>query len=155
MADLIKPKPFSTTDMDGVAVNVLLSRFPAVDGQKILCKYPTGMIPKISDYDKDFEPAMLMLMSYVAIDNGTETPQRLLTQALIDNHIPDAETSMKIQMAMMEYNCSFFRKGRISDFFDEFVQMIFTKISEMSTRSSEQLSAKEKPLSTSSGQSTT
>lgn len=153
MAELIKPKQFTVEDMDGTPVTVTLSRFDAVEGREILAKYPMSAMPKLGDYDVN-EETMLKLMSYIAVDaNGT--PLRLTTKALINNHTHDAETLMKIEMAMLEYNCSFFQQGRISDFLEEFVQMIIAKISKISIRSSEPSLIVEKPPSTNSGQSTT
>lgn len=150
---MIKPKPFTLEDMDGDAINIIMSRFPATVGREILAKYPTANMPKIGDYVVS-EETMLKLMSYVSIPVEDGDPIVLKTKALVDNHTHDAETLMKIEMAMLEYNCSFFRKGRISDFLGEFVQMIVAKIIATSTLSSEQSSPPAPPLSTSSEQST-
>jgi hypothetical protein len=154
MADLIKPKDFTLDDMDGVPLTVTLSRFDAVTCREVLAKYPLTAIPKISDYSEN-EATMFKLMSFVAVDGAAGQKLRLSTRELIKNHTRDGETLMKIEMAMLEYNCSFFQKGRISDFLGEFVQMIITKISEISTPSSARSSAAEKPLSTNSEPSTT
>lgn len=133
---LIKPKPFTTQDMDGGTVNVILSRFPATVAREILCNYPLTALPKLGDYERNHE-LMLKLMSYVAIDsNGVG--MRLTTKALVDNHIPDGETLMRIENAMLEYNCGFFRSGKLSNFFDECLRMVLARISEISTRSSQQ-----------------
>lgn len=53
---------------------------------------------------------MLKLMAYVAIEtpNG---PVMLVTPELVNNHVPDFETLLKIEWAMMEYNCSFSGTG--------------------------------------------
>lgn len=152
---IIKPKDFTVENMEGEAVEVILSRFPATIGREIASKYPMANLPKLGDY-KTSEETMEKLMAFVAIKpkdekgvliSGAE-PLLLKTRALIDNHIPDAETLMKIEMAMLEYNFSFFRKGRISDFFGEFVQMLTARIIAMSTPSSEPSSAQDKPPST-------
>lgn len=148
---MIKPKPFELEDMDGEKVEVILSRFPATIGREIGAKYPMANLPKIGDYQVS-EDTMEKLMSYVGIapksEDGTvidgAEPLMLKTRALRDNYCRDAETMMKIEMAMLEYNFTFFRKGRISDFFGEFVQMITAKIIEMSIQSSEPLSARAK-----------
>lgn len=152
MSDLLKPKEFVVNDMDGVPVTVTLSRFDAVVGREILAKYPMSALPKLGDYAIN-EETMLKLMSYVAVDSPNGL-LRLSTRALIANHTHDAETLMKIEMAMLEYNCNFFQKGRISDFLGEFVQMIIAKISAISIPSSEQSLTPEKPVSTSSEPST-
>lgn len=145
--DLIKPKEFSCLNMDGEVVSVFLSRFDAVTGREILAKYPISALPKLGDYAEN-HATMLKLMGYVAIQLENGNFQRLTTQALINNHVGDAETLMKIEMAMLEYNSSFFQKGRISDFFDEFVETLATKITGILTRLSAQSSPAEKLPST-------
>lgn len=132
---LIKPKPFTTHDMDGKPVSYVLSRFPATVAREILCQYPMTAMPKLGDYPRNHE-LMLKLMSYVSVDsNGTEI--RLNHAALVDNHVADGETLLRIEHAMLEYNCGFFRSGQLSNFFDECLRMVLAKISETSTRSSQ------------------
>ena len=101
-------------------------------------------LPKIGDYKVSEETAGL-LMKYVFVERTDEhgavveglAPLALSTVALRDNHTHDAETHLKIEMAMLEYNFSFFQKGLISDFFGTLVQMTVAKIIEMSNPSSE------------------
>ncbi len=151
---LIKAQNLTLQDMDGNDVTVVLSRFPATVGREISIKYPMANLPKLGDY-KVSDETMEKLMVYVGIPQESGEPLMLKTRALIDNHIPDAETLLKIEMAMLEYNFSFFRKGAISDFFNEFVQTITGKIIGMLTPSSELSSAQVQPLSTSSEPSMT
>ena len=112
----------------------ILSKFPAVAGREIITQYVASGIPKIGDY-KVNEEMMLKLMCYVAVPMQNGTPLPLNNRMLIDNHVcgEDAwETLGKIEIAMMEYNCSFFRNGRISTFFDDFARKLpawITKIS--------------------------
>lgn len=150
---LIKPKDFSLEDMDGNSITVILSRFPATIGREISIKYPMANLPKLGDY-KVSDETMEKLMAYVAIPMDNAEPLPLKTRVLIDNHIPDAETLLKIEMAMLEYNFSFFRKGAISDFFNEFVQTTMAKIIGMLTPLSAQSSTQAQPLSTNSEPST-
>lgn len=140
---LIKPEIFNLQDMDGKEISVILSRFPATVGREISVKYPMANLPKIGDYQVG-EETMQKLMAYVGIPqaDGAE-PLMLKTKELINNQIPDSETLMKIEMAMLEYNFSFFRKGAISDFFNEFAQMLSGKIIAMLTPSSGPSSAPE------------
>ena len=76
-------------------------------GREIVAKYPVSALPKLGDYAVN-EEVMLKLMSFVAVQVG-ESQQRLSSRAMINNHVPDFETLAKIEMKMMEYNCSFFR----------------------------------------------
>lgn len=153
MSDLIKPSEFVIEDEVGNKLTYILSNFDAVNGREIIALYPTSGLPKVGDYAVN-KAIMLKLMSYVAVNvNGQQL--RLETEALVNNHVPDWETLAKIEMAMMEKNCSFFRNGRSWDFLENFSQTILQKISEILILSSAQLSPMEKPPSTSSGPSTT
>ena len=139
-----------TIEIDGK--HFIISKFPAVAGREIITQYPLSGIPKLGDY-KTNEAIMLKIMFYVAVPMP-DTDLQLTTQALIDNHVGSWETLMKLEMAMMEYNCSFFRNGTLSTFLGDVVQKILAKISEISTLSSGQSSQTVKQPSTNSEQST-
>ncbi|POP42324.1 hypothetical protein CHU32_03560 [Superficieibacter electus] len=146
MAELIQPKEFQVIDQDGNERNYIISKFPAIEGREIVCKYPLSAMPKMGDYAVN-EETMLKLMSFVAVDiNGT--PLRLTTRALVNNHCPDWEALGKIEMAMMEYNVSFFAKGRSLLFSGGLKAKLLPWITKMSTALSAQLSQKGGPRST-------
>ncbi|CNI48426.1 hypothetical protein [Yersinia pekkanenii] len=114
---------------DGGTKTYILSKFPAIAGREIVTQYPTTGAPKIGDY-KTNEALMLKLMAYVAVpvEGGSQIP--LTTSALVNNHVPDFETLMKLEWAMMEYNCSFFRNGAALGFLTGLttkVQALITK----------------------------
>ncbi|WP_058909736.1 hypothetical protein [Entomohabitans teleogrylli] len=106
---MLEPFNKEFTCADGTKKTFILSKFPAIAGREIVTQYPITGAPKIGEY-KTNEALMLKLMAYVAVDtpNG---PTELVTQELVNNHVPDFETLLKIEWAMMEYNCSFFRNG--------------------------------------------
>jgi len=125
----------------------ILSKFPAVAGREILTQYPLSAAPKIGDYATN-ETMMLKIMCYVGVPMEVGIPTLMLnTKALIDNHVPNWETLLKIEWAMMEYNCSFFQNGRISTFLDECVQMLPRWITETLTPLLAQSLQTEKPRS--------
>ena len=68
---MLKPKPFTLTDMDGVELTVILTRFPATVGREIAAKYPMSNLPKIGDYKVSEETAGL-LMKYVFVERTDE-----------------------------------------------------------------------------------
>ncbi len=82
-------------------------------------------------------------MTFVAVKAGDEE-LRLTTRALVDNHVPDWEALAKIEVAMMEYNCSFFGSGRASGFFERIAQSLPALATKILTDSLQQLSAKTK-----------
>lgn len=135
MSELIKPEELKIIDADGKERTYILSNFDAVNGREIITQYPMTGLPKIGDYPEN-KRLMSKLMSYVAVVVGDKTI-RLETDALINNHVPDAENLMQIEMAMMVKNCSFFRDGRSLDFFDMLAQVFTEKFLEMLTPSSE------------------
>lgn len=96
----------------------IISKFPAIAGRKIITQYVSSGLPKIGNYSAN-EEIMMQLMKYVAVvtESGSKIP--LTTSQLIDNHVRSDshlfpfEFLMRLEAAMMEYNCSFFQNGVI------------------------------------------
>lgn len=135
---MIEPKEI---EIDGKTF--ILSKFPAVAGREIIAKYPLTSLPKVGDYELN-QATMFKLMSYVGVKAGGDQPLMLKTQSLIDNHVKSWETLAKLEIAMMEYNCSFFQNGKISGFLDNFGEMISDWITKILTQCWESSSPKEK-----------
>lgn len=114
MPDLIKPLDITITDLDGEERTFIISRLPATVGREILAKYPVANAPKLGDYGVSSE-AMRLMMKYVAIPREMGEPLCLTTQALIDNHVPDGQTLIKLEFEMLRYNCDFFGLGSNQD----------------------------------------
>ena len=126
----------------------ILSKFPAVAGRDIVTQYPLSGVPKLGNY-KTNEEIMLKLMCYVAIPREAPAlPLALTSQALIDNHVGGWETLVKVEWAMMEYNCSFFRDGRASSFLAGIAQQVPAWLTKMWTALLGQSLQTEKPHST-------
>jgi hypothetical protein len=150
----IKEEPFNLVDEDGKEHRYILSNFDAVEGRRIVSQYPMTGLPKVGNYDEN-EKLMLRLMHYVAVVTSDGRKLRLSTMELINNHVPHFEMLAKIEMKMMEKNCSFFRDGRSLDFLDNLAQIFSRQILEMLTLSSGQSSGQEKQPSMSSEPSMT
>jgi hypothetical protein len=118
---------------DGAERTYVLSLFPAVAGREIIAKYPLSATPKLGDYAVN-EETMLKLMSFVGVPRDGMEPLQLTTRALVDNHVPDWETLARIEMAMIQMNCSFFRDGRALTFLQGSAQQGQAWISETLTR---------------------
>lgn len=114
---MIEPKEITITDQAGVERTYIIHKFPAVAGREIVTKYPLSNIPRVAEYGQS-EEVMFKLMAYVGVPVAGNPPLMLTTRALVDNHMPDWETLMKVEMAVLEYNVSFFGKGAISGFFE-------------------------------------
>ena len=108
---LLKPKEVTIADQDGVEHTYIISRLPATDGRELVTQYPVSAMPKVGDY-KVNEALMLKLMGFVAVKLEDGKELALETRALVDNHTHDWEVLGKLEVAMMEYNVSFFGNGR-------------------------------------------
>lgn len=114
----------------------VISKFPATVGREIILQYPTSAMPKIGDYATN-ETLMLKIMTYVGvIVDGRDEPLMLTTRQLVDNHVPDAETLMRLEWAMMSHNFAFFSNGKLSGILDlaanRFVQLIQKTLTDLS-----------------------
>lgn len=138
--DLIQPKPQEFTGQDGQKYSYFLSKVPAIQAREIVTQYPLSALPKLGDYKRN-EELMLKLMTYVGVEIGDDKKvQALTTRELVNNHVPDFEVLLRLEAAMIDYNCSFFTKGTGSTFFDLIEAKAKVLISAILTASSEQSS---------------
>lgn len=142
--NLIQPKEV-TIEFEGEELKFNISKFPATVGREIISKYPISNMPKIGDY-KVSEETMLLLMKYVE-RVYPDRVQELSNKALVDNHIPSWEVLAKLEVLMIDYNCSFFRNGKGLDFLKKLQTLAEPKIIEMLTVLSGKLSQAAKPHS--------
>lgn len=139
----IEPKEVTITDQAGRERRYILHKFNAIAGREIISKYPTSNFPKIGEYEVS-EATMLKLMSFVAVEGANGNPMFLTTRALVDNHVPDWETLVRIEFLMMEYNCSFFQNGKGSTFLSALAEKARPQIMSMLTDLLQASSPKEK-----------
>lgn len=142
--NLIQPK-LVTIEYEGENLEFNISKFPATVGREIIAKYPISNIPKVGDY-KVSEETMLKLMCYVERVYPDRT-QELSNKALVDNHVPSWEVLAKLELLMIDYNCSFFRNGKGLDFLKKLQALAEPKIIEMLMVLSGKLSQAEKQRS--------
>lgn len=144
---MLEPKTIEIETQAGDTRSFVLSKFPAIQGREIVAKYPLSAMPKLGDYEVN-EATMLKLMSFVGVPRDDGSTLRLTTRALVDNHVPDWETLARLEIAMMEYNVSFFGNGKGSTFLEAITQKAQAFLSRTLTDLSGQLSPKAKPPST-------
>lgn len=136
---MLQPKEVMIKTADGTERPYVLSKFPAIAGREIVAKYPISAVPKLGDYGVN-EETMLKLMAFVGVPREDAEPLRLTSRNLVDNHVPDWETLGRLEVAMLEYNCSFFANGKASGFFEAIAQKLPTLISQTLTASLAQYS---------------
>lgn len=137
---MIEPKEVEIDLPDGTKKTYVLSKFPAIQGREIVAKYPMSAMPKLGDYEVN-EETMVKLMGFVGVPHG-DGVLRLSTRALIDQHVKSWETLARIEVGMLEYNCSFFGNGRASTFFAGIAQKAQALITKTLTDLSHQSSPK-------------
>lgn len=136
--DLLKTKDLLITLPDGTEKTFVLSKIPAIPAREIVTQYPISAMPKLGDY-KVNEQIMMNLLSYVGVTVGDKVI-RLNTPQLINNHCADWEVLARVEMAMIEYNVSFFQNGGASTFFEVIAkkakQLISQTLTDLQARSS-------------------
>lgn len=141
--DLLKPMPIKVKDVDGMEHDFIISRLPASVGREVLAKYPTSALPKIGDYDVSAQ-AMMLMMKYVAKPTDDGGMIRLTTQSLIDNHVPDGEALLRLEIEMLKHNTSFFGhagsfdfRGFLQDKIKQYAPLIMKTLTDLSQQSSQ------------------
>ena len=145
---LIKPLDITITDIDGIDRHYRISRFPAVVGLEIIAKVPSN-IATLSKQLPYLKELVLQMCKYIAVDAPTDDGGTheitLSTQALIDNHVPDGQTLLRLLFELIRHNTSFF--GRADQSIQEFLKgrlaVLYPKIIPMLTQLSQQLSPKD------------
>ena len=145
---LIKPLDITISDIDGIERNYRISRFPAVVGLEIIAKVPSN-IATFSKQLPHLKELVLQMCKYIAVDVPSEdggTHEIILsTQALIDNHVPDGQTLLRLLFELMRHNTSFFGRAdqSILDFLMGRLAALYPKVTPMLTQLLQQLSAKD------------
>ena len=145
---MLEPKEVVLKTQSGEERTYTISKFPAIAGREIIAQYPVSAIPKIGEY-KTNEELMLKLMAFVSVPtDGGEI--KLTSRALVENHVPDWETLVKLEKSMIEYNCSFFGNGKSLNFLEGLAEKGLASVVEMLTGLLAQSLQVDKPLTPSS-----
>lgn len=95
----------------------IMSKFSFWDGREIVTQFPVSAIPKLGDYKINEELAAKIYQHVGVTIEGLAQPLMLTTKELVANHVKDWETGLRLEAAMMHYNCDFFQDGSLSTFF--------------------------------------
>lgn len=120
----------------------IISKMPCTVAQEVIFNLPTGLIPIISEFKKTEEQAFKMLAycERVYTDGRSNVP--LISKAIIDNHIPNFDTLIKLEYECLNYNFDFFGNGRALDFLNKGVSLAKSNVSEILTDLLDKLSAR-------------
>jgi len=139
---MLKPKDIEVVDIDGKKRTYTITRFPATDGMEIMYRLPTSGIPKIGDFAA-LKEVRDDVFKFVYVNAGNEKIP-LTTKALIDNHVPDAETAYKVMGAILSYNFQSLGKLMSAGFYDTISARVLDTARKLLRDFSQQSSAKSK-----------
>lgn len=130
---LLNPKTVDIETPNGMKQYVL-SKFPATVGREICTQYLMTAMPKVGDYQRN-EAMMFKLMCYVGVLGIAPEGDVLMlrNEGLVNNHVEDFEVLLRIEMAMMEHNYSFFSAGKMSKYFEIVLQKARALITSIAT----------------------
>lgn len=113
---LIEPKEIEIEDQNGKTRRYVLSKMPYLAGAREVCsQFITTAAPKLGNYKENQKLAELMFRFIEVItDDGKYI--LLNTPALVNNHVPDFQTGIKLEAAMIEHNTGFSVAGKIREF---------------------------------------
>ena len=146
---LLQPK---TVEINGY--KFVISKMPCTVAQEVLCQLPAGFLPVISEFTKS-EEQLFRMLSYcerVYTDGRANVP--LISKTIIDNHVPDFNTLIKLEWEVLQYNFDFFAQGRLLNFLNEGLSLAGSKASGILTDLLDKLLQAGVQLSTNLEQST-
>lgn len=155
MGELLDPKEIEVEGASGVKRKFIISKLPYLSGGRELCTQyiSTAMPGKVGDYKLNEELAK-KAFSFVEAFRSDGTTIRLVTSELVNNHVPDFLTGIKIEAALLEHNLGFSVAEKISGFLDIMSRSIESSLTKILTASKEQSLTAEKQPSTNSEPST-
>ncbi len=106
----------------------IISKMPCTVAQEVLFKLPTGLMPFIKDFNQSQEMAFKMLWYCLRCYSDKE-PIQLTSKALIDAHVPDFDTLIKLEKECVSYNFDFFQGGKVWDSLNKVVSLAESKAS--------------------------
>ena len=129
---MLDPKDVTLTDQAGADHLYRLGKIPYLPSREILSQFFTTATPKIGDYQAN-EKLTIKMFGYIAAltSEGSEIP--LKTTELINNHVPDFVTGVKLEGAMLEHNMGFSVVGKIQQYQREWMGNIPESITKILT----------------------
>ena len=113
---LLNPETIEIEGKDGKTRTYQLGDVPYLpDGRQIASQFVTTAMPKVGDYKLNEELSRLMF-KYVAVVTDSGDTIILSTDALVNNHVPDFITGIKLEEAMLERCLGFSVAGKLREY---------------------------------------
>lgn len=112
---MLDPKDITLVDQQGKEHHYRLGKMPYLSGGREVCtQFMSTAAPKIGDYERNEALSLKMMQHVAVIIDGNEIP--LKTVDLVNNHIPDFVTGIKLEEAMLEHNLGFSILGKLQEY---------------------------------------
>ena len=111
---LIEPKEVTVTDISGNERRYLVGKVPYMAGGRRLAVEAIAKLKKL-EYIDDQEIAKIIFSNIAAFgEDGSEII--LKTDALVNNHVPDIPTGLRLEIELVEHNTGFSLAGKVREF---------------------------------------
>ena len=127
--ELKNPKKIKILGSDGIEREYIVGAATYFDSRKISVNYTVSGLPKLGDYKTNEEMSKLMFRYVRAVVDDKEVP--LISDDLINYHVPDLITGMKIEFEVYERCLGFSPLGKLQQYQGEWMkalQELTTKI---------------------------
>jgi len=121
---LIQPK---SVEINGY--KFVISKMPCTVAQEVIIKLPTGLVPLLSDFSQAEDMAFKMLSYCERVYSDGRPNVGLISKEIIDNHVPDFDTLVKLETECINYNYDFFSDGKLLAFLNKGVCLVESKAS--------------------------
>jgi len=112
---MINPETIEVEGKDKVVRKYIISDIPYLSGgREVSSQFVSTAVPKIGDYEANQKLSEIMFRHVAAVVDGREI--QLLTKDLVNNHVPDFITGIKIEEAMLEKCLGFSIAGKVREF---------------------------------------
>jgi len=125
---------------DGVTRKFALYDIPYLDGgREVATQFMSTAMPKVGDYSKNEDLAAKMF-KYIAVVQADGVKLPLSTKDLVNNHVPDFITGIKLEEAMLKKQLGFSITGKLREFQqgwkDQLPELISTIMTQLQAASS-------------------
>lgn len=134
MVNSVSAVPLNPTLLDPKTVEIngykfVISKMPCTVAQEVIFKLPTGLVPLLSNFSQAEDMAFKMLSYCERIYEDGRPNVGLISKEIIDNHVPDFDTLVKLETECINYNYDFFGNGKLLDFLNKGVCLVESKAS--------------------------
>lgn len=123
-ANLLQPK---LIEINGY--KFIISKMPCTVAQEVIVKLPAGFLPMINNFAQSQEMAFKMLSYCERVYEDGRSNAPLISKEIIDNHVPDFDTLIKLETACINYNFDFFENGKAWNFLNKGLCLAESKLS--------------------------